>query len=101
MKQKIYNSWICMFIRSRYRLSVYKRTFWQYCEENLHPCFLIDYEFLVTSTDKQKVRYLTGLYTRREIAHRKSIGEDFEWLLKTKISYPTVKDLALLPSHVD
>lgn len=87
-----------MFIRSRYRLFVYKRKFWQCWEDNLHPCFLIDSEFLFTSTEKQKVRYLTGLYTRREIAHRKSIGEEYEWLLKNNATYPTIQEIASLPS---
>lgn len=115
MKQKIYKFWIwlfgspkyrpisyldliCMFFRSRYRLFVYKKIFWNHCEENSHPCFLIDREFLITSTEKQKIQYLTGLYIRREIARRKSIGEDFEGLLKNKVSYPTFEEITSLPS---
>lgn len=115
MKQKIYKlriylfgspkerhfsrlDWIRMFMRSRYRLFVYKKIFWDHCKQNLHPCFLIDHEFVLTSTEKQKFHYLTRLYTRREIAHRKATGEEYPWLLKNKVIYLTTQEIVFLPS---
>jgi hypothetical protein len=93
--------WVYMFIKSRYRLYVYKYTYWKYLEQNLHPCFLIDQEFMFTSNHRQKVKYLNGLYTRREIAHRIVVGEPYEWLLKAKPYFLTGSDMARLPSPID
>jgi hypothetical protein len=82
MKQKIHKFWIwlfgslkyrpishldliCMFFKSRYRLFIYKRIFWDHCEENLHPCFLIDREFFLTSTKNKRFGILQD-FTQEE-----------------------------------
>jgi hypothetical protein len=67
------------FLKSRTRLFWYR--LWIRKDE-FHRSLDMDFNFLITANEKQRVEYLNDLTIRREIAHRKGIGEPYEHLLK-------------------
>ncbi len=61
-----------MFVRSRLRL-IWARIYIR--KDEFHKSLDMDFEALMTMKGKQKEKYLKDLCDRREIAHRKEMGD--------------------------
>jgi hypothetical protein len=105
MKQ-ILENWSYYFKVVGYGFQKDKKIFLEHYNNASHPCFSIKLPLLFILSEKQRIRYLNELYTMREIAERKEMGKSYKelnekFLKGWTMTFPTGRDLALLPSHID